>query len=81
MQFPYIEDYPYVGMDLRNDEDLALPFRAQWDAIGIAFEKQSFSQFEMFLFLRYLNIFGCTKGFYHIVYHVALPVGVSVLER
>ena len=34
MQVPVIQDFPYVGMDFRNDEDLALPEGAQWDASG-----------------------------------------------
>lgn len=28
MKFPYIEYYPYVGMDFINGQDLALPFEA-----------------------------------------------------
>ena len=36
---PYMEDYPYTGMYFRNDQDLALPFRAQWDATGITLKK------------------------------------------
>ena len=28
MQVPYIEYYPYVGMDFKNDQDLELPFEA-----------------------------------------------------
>ena len=42
MQVPYIEDYPYVGMDFRNDQYLALPFGAQWDATSITREKMIF---------------------------------------
>ena len=34
MQVPFIEDFPYAGMDFRNDTDLALPEGAQWDASG-----------------------------------------------
>jgi hypothetical protein len=35
MQVPVIEDFPYAGMDFRNDVSLALPEGAQWDASGI----------------------------------------------
>ena len=34
MQVPVIEDFPYVGMDFRNDDSLVLPEGAQWDALG-----------------------------------------------
>ena len=34
MQVHHIEDFPYAGMDFRNDEELALPERVQWDASG-----------------------------------------------
>ena len=33
-QIPMIEDYPYVGMDFRGDEDLVLPVGAHWDQLG-----------------------------------------------
>ena len=39
MQVPYIEYYPYAGMDFKNDQDLALPFGARWDATSITLEK------------------------------------------
>ena len=29
MQVHHIEDFPYAGMDFRNDEELALPERVQ----------------------------------------------------
>ena len=34
MQVPVIEDFPYAGMDFRNDDNLVLPEGAQWDASG-----------------------------------------------
>lgn len=50
MQVPYIEDYPYARMVFRNDEDLALPFGARWDATGITFENDLLVNFKMFFF-------------------------------
>ena len=70
MQVTYIEDYPYAGMDFKNDEDLALPFGAGWDATCITLENDLLVNLRMFLFLKHLKIFGCTKGSHHFLYHV-----------
>ena len=50
MQIPYIEDYPYTGMDFRNDQDLELPFGARWDATGITLKNNLLVNLKMFLF-------------------------------
>jgi hypothetical protein len=51
-QMLMVDDYAYVGLDLRGDTDLALPKDAQWGDLG--------KKYTHFLFL---NVF---KFLYHI---------------
>ena len=48
MQVPYIENYPYAGMDFRNDQDLELPFGVRWDATGITLKNDLLANLKMF---------------------------------
>ena len=53
MQVPQIEYFPYTGMDFRNDTDLGLPARMQWDASGNTSQRiNPFVIFQMFLFMQ-----------------------------
>ena len=59
MQVPVIEDFPYVGMDFRNDDSLALPEGAQWDASS---KLSPILNLFVIMLKCFSNIFGYTWG-------------------
>ncbi len=59
MQVPVIEDFPYAGMDFRNDDSLALPEGAQWDTSG---KLSPILNVFVIMLKCFSNIFGYTWG-------------------
>ena len=78
-----IEDFPYAGMDFRNDVSLALPEGAQWDALGTL---SPILNLFVIILKCFSNVFWYTSGskmssFYVTDVGSVRPQGMSVLDH
>ena len=56
-QLPYLEQFPYVGMDFFGDADLVLPPGGAWGELGNFY----FQVFKIFMNFKYRYIYICIR--------------------
>ena len=71
-----IDNFPYVQVNFRGDEDLSLPEREQWDTIGMY--SKNVTLYDFFV-SDFFNVFVVERGFKHV--HASFHRSTSNLVR